>query len=91
MIEKIALEVKELTYEELGGMPRSLIQRRAEQLYHMHELMRYGNHEGIYFSWIYEFPDSPTLNDFVEIALDEEQFNDCYKVFLKLIQNEHYL
>lgn len=91
MIEKFAQGVKELNYEELGGMPRSIIQRRAEQLYHMHELMRYGNYEGIYYSWIYEFPDGATLNDFIEIALDEEQFNACYKVFLKLIQNKNYL
>lgn len=91
MIEKFAQEIKELNYKELGDMPRSIIQRRAEQLYHMHELMRYGNYEGIYNSWIYEFPDSPTLNDFVEIALDEEQFNDCYNLFLRLICHKDYL
>jgi len=91
MIEKFAQEVNLLSYEELGNSTRFSIQRKAEQLYHMHELMTSANDEELYMRWIVVFPDGATLYDFIEVALDDELFNDCYNLFLKLIAHKDYL
>ena len=57
----------------------------------MHELMIQTNDEEIYMAWIMVMPDQPSEEDFRDIAEDGEQFNDCYKLFVKLIQDDGYL
>lgn len=58
---------------------------RVEQLKAMHELMRNANDEEIYMVWIYRVPDEPSDDDFVSIALNDEEYNGCFDLFVKLI------
>ena len=61
---------------------------RMTQLKAMHTIMCECNEESIYFSWILLMPDAPTVDDFRDIALDEEQYNECFDLFLKLAAKE---
>ena len=61
---------------------------RITQLKAMHQLMLEANDEGIYMSWIYLMPDCPSDEDFFSIALDDEQYNECFDLFVKLIAKE---
>ena len=58
---------------------------RIRQLKAMHELMTEANDEGIYMSWIYLMPDCPSEEDFESIAIDDEQYNECFDKFVRLI------
>lgn len=61
------------------------LKARIQQLKSMNELICQANDEGIYYSWIYLMPDEATEEDFKEIALDDEQYNECFDLFVKLI------
>ena len=61
---------------------------RMKQLKAMHELLCECNDERIYMNWIYLMPDCPTKEDFFDIALDEEQYNECWELFLKLVKSD---
>lgn len=61
---------------------------RIKQLKAMHELMLNANDEEIYMTWIYRMPDCPTEEDFEDIAEDDEEYNACFNLFLKLIAKE---
>ena len=61
---------------------------RVEQLKSMHNLMRYANDESIYMTWIYRVPDEPSDDDFVDIAINDEEYNACFDLFLKLIAKD---
>jgi hypothetical protein len=61
---------------------------RINQLKAMHELMTEANDEGIYMTWIYRMSDCPTEEDFIDIALDDDQYNGCFDLFVKLIARE---
>ena len=61
---------------------------RVAQLKAMHQLMLQANDETIYHTWIYTMPDEPSEEDFVDIALDDEQYNECFDLFVKLIAKE---
>lgn len=58
---------------------------RITQLKAMHKLMCNANDEDIYMSWILLMPDEPTEQDFVDIAEDDEDYNDCFDLFVRLI------
>ena len=58
---------------------------RIIQLRAMHTLMQYANDENIYMTWIYLVPDEPSDEDFEYIAIDDEQYNECFDLFIKLI------
>lgn len=58
---------------------------RVSQLKAMHSLMMEANDESIYMTWIYRMPDCPSEGDFVDIALDDEEYNACFDLFVKLI------
>lgn len=58
---------------------------RVAQLKAMHNLMIEANDESIYMTWIYRMPDCPSEEDFVDIALDDEEYNACFDLFVKLI------
>ena len=58
---------------------------RVAQLKAMHQLMCEANDESIYMSWIYTVPDFPSNEDFIDIAMDDEQYNECFDKFVKLI------
>ena len=64
---------------------------RVKQIKAMHELMTQTNDEAIYMAWIMIMPDQPSEEDFRDIAEDDEQFNDYYKLFVQLIQDDGYL
>lgn len=61
---------------------------RMNQLRAMHELLSNANDENIYMSWIYLMPDGATEEDFQYIALDDASYNECFNLFVKLIQRE---
>lgn len=61
---------------------------RVKQLKAIHELMCNANNEDIYMSWIYTVPDCPSHEDFVDIAMDDGQYNECFDKFIKLIQKD---
>jgi len=58
---------------------------RINQLKAMHSMMLEANDESIYMSWIYTMPDCPTKDDFESIAIDDEQHNECFDKFVRLI------
>ena len=58
---------------------------RIAQLKAMHQLMCNANDENIYMSWIYLMPDCPMEDDFIDLALDDNQYNECFDLFVKLI------
>lgn len=62
---------------------------RVEQLKAMHELMRNANDEYIYMTWIVTgIPDEPSEEDFQDIALDDELYNECFDLFVELIKSD---
>lgn len=61
---------------------------RIRQLKAMHDLMCEANDESIYMTWIYRMPDCPSEEDFIDIAIDDEQYNGCFDLFVKLIAKE---
>ena len=74
----------------LGGtkMEHYVKKQRITQLKAMHKLMLNANDEEIYMTWIYRVPDQPTEEDFEDIAEDDEEYNECFELFLKLIVKE---
>ena len=58
---------------------------RVVQLKAMHQLMMAANDESIYMTWIYTVPDCPSNEDFIDIAMDDEEYNHCFDLFVKLI------
>ncbi len=61
---------------------------RITQLKAMHTLMLEANDESIYMSWIYLMPDCPSEEDFKEIALSDESYNECFDKFVRLIAKD---
>lgn len=61
---------------------------RMAQLKAMHTLIANCNHEGIYERWIYLMPDGATDDDFLDIALDEKMYTECWELFLKLVAKD---
>ena len=61
---------------------------RIAQLKDMHNLMVEANDERIYSTWIYMMPDCPSEEDFIDIALNDKQYNECFDLFVKLIANK---
>ena len=43
------------------------------------------NDENIYMTWILLMPDEPTDEDIEDIAMDDEAYNECFDLFVKLI------
>ena len=58
---------------------------RINQLNLMHTLMIEANDENIYMTWILLMPDEPTDEDIEGIAMDDEAYNECFDLFVKLI------
>lgn len=59
---------------------------RIKQLKAMHELMCLSNDECVYSSWVYTMPDCPTEDDFICMAMDDDDYNACFDAFVKLIK-----
>ena len=77
---------KELTPKEtIHGFTK---EARITQLKAMHELMTEANDENIYMTWIYRMPDCPSEEDFEDIAINDEEYNGCFDLFVKLIAKE---
>ena len=74
---------KQITRKEtIAGYTRDA---RVAQLKAMHNLMIEANDESIYMTWIYRMPDCPSEEDFIDIAMDDEEYNACFDLFVKLI------
>ena len=61
------------------------LEARMSQLKAMHALMLEANDESIYMSWIYLMPDCPSEDDFKDIAMDDQSYNECFDKFVRLI------
>ena len=61
---------------------------RLNQLKAMHSLMREANDENIYMAWILVMPDEPSEEDFQDIALDDELYDECWDRFRSLIKKD---
>lgn len=61
---------------------------RVKQLKAMHTLMCEANDESIYMSWIYLMPDCPSEDDFLYIAMDDKNYNECFDKFVRLIAKD---
>lgn len=61
---------------------------RINQLKAMHALMCEANDEGIYMTWVIFVPDCPNDEDFEDIALDDNTYNECFDLFVKLISKK---
>ena len=72
-----------LLYKDL--VPSWTLKARMNQLRAMNTLMCNCNHEGIYEHWIYLMPDEATEEDFFDMALSKENYNECFDLFLKLV------
>lgn len=78
---------KEVVYSDT--MAEWTLISRMNQLKAMHELMRNANDEEIYMTWIVTgVPDEPREEDFEDIALDDDYYNECFDLFIELIQNK---
>ena len=72
-----------LNYDEV--IPGFTREARINQLKAMHNLMCEANDENIYMVWIYLMPDCPSEEDFADIAISDEQYNECFDLFVELI------
>lgn len=61
---------------------------RIVQLKAMHNLMCEANDETIYEVWIRLMPDCPNVDDYIEIALNDKLYNECFDLFVKLIAKD---
>ena len=77
---------KEITFKEtIAGHTRDA---RMSQLKAMHDLMCEANDEYIYMAWINLMPDCPSMEDIRDIALNDELYNECFDLFVKLIAKD---
>lgn len=77
---------KKITRKEaIRGFTRDA---RIRQLKAMHELMTEANDENIYITWIYIVPDCPSEEDFESIAINDDQYNECFDLFVRLIAKD---
>ena len=74
---------KEITLKET--IADHTLDARISQLKAMHNLMCEANDEHIYMTWIYLVPDCPSNQDFIDIALSDESYNEAFDLFVKLI------
>jgi DNA-directed RNA polymerase subunit RPC12/RpoP len=65
-----------------------VLESRIAQLKAMHTLICNANDENIYMSWTYTVPDCPTHEDFVDIAMDDDEYNEVFDLFVKLIKEK---
>ena len=78
---------KELMYKDI--MPGWVRDTRIEQLKAMHTLMCSANDEDITMDWLsLGVPDCPSDEDYIDIALDDENYNEIFDLFVELIKNE---
>lgn len=77
---------KEIEYKNL--MRSWMLDARVSQLKLMNNLMCEANDETIYSSWIFLVPDGSSHEDFIDIAMDDEQYNECFDKFVRLIQHK---
>ena len=62
---------------------------RELMLVTMHEYLRTEvSDEDAYMSWINIVPDEPTVEDFKELAEDDEDWKDCVQLFGRLLDLE---
>lgn len=62
--------------------------KKAKHLMNMDKVIRYTNDEenGVMYTWLSEgIPDGSTLEDFMEYALDEEQYREWCVLFAELM------
>lgn len=77
---------KNLNAEDV--IPGYIRDTRVNQLREMHKLMCEANDENIYAAWIYIMPDGAMEEDFIDIASDDATYNECWDVFMRLIQDK---
>ena len=58
---------------------------RVENIKLMHETMLCMNNEDAYDTWIWTMPDCPTEEDFAWFAEDEDEYNELYGTFFRIL------
>lgn len=67
-------------------MNKIVKESRVAQLKAMHKLMCMANDEEIYMTWIMMgVPDEPQEDDFEWIAEDDQAYEECFDLFVRLI------
>ena len=74
---------KELTLKE--SIADYTLDARMTQLEAMHTLLCEANDENLYMAWIEIMPDGAGIEDFRWLALNDEMYNECWDVFVKLV------
>ena len=60
--------------------------KRIENVRNMHNLVCGLNNENAYMWWIEDaVPDEPSDDDFIDIAEDDEMYEECIETFLKIL------
>lgn len=78
---------EEYTLKEL--VPGWVKEARINQLKAMHTIMCNTNDEGLYLAWAANgVPDCPSEDDYESIALDKEAYDECFDLFVKLVQKK---
>lgn len=65
-------------------MNEYLIKSRFILLQKLHSIIKNMNDENAYLSWIYFVPDEPSEQDFLDIAEDDDSFEEVCKQFVIL-------
>lgn len=60
------------------------------QVKHMDEFIKLSNSEELWLDWINVVPDAATLDDYVDIALDDELYDLVCKVFNRLVLTDEW-
>ena len=64
---------------------------RVEQLKAAESLMRLCNDEGMFDSWLaLGIPDAADESDYIEIAEDDEAYNEILDLLVKLVSEENF-
>ena len=70
-------------------MNKFTIERRVSQLRAMDDFVRYCNDEELIYDWLtFGVPDGWDESDLIEIASDEEMFDDCVNAFKAIVKND---
>lgn len=67
------------------------IKFRVEQLKAAEALMRLCNEENVFDSWLMlGIPDEADESDYIEIAEDDEAYNEILDLLIKLVSNKNF-
>lgn len=91
--EEFGINIPAPTFEEYCkqqnheyNTPYKELTERAEHMKAMHSIIQTMNNEDAYMEWIYLVPDGATEEDFIDIADDDDMFDEACRLFCTLIR-----